>query len=172
MEISGSYRKKELSIEISYSLSKTRRLFSNINNGQWFSPPFDIRNKLDFTCYMFLTPKLSLAVSQFFQSGNFVTIPVSLYYSQINNQIIPIYKDRNNFRLPAMHRLDISMQYLVQRYNVEWRFTVGAYNVYNQSNPYFVYFKPLHLSDGSIGLIAKKRSLLPLVPFFMMEVKI
>lgn len=172
VEFSGAYRTSLLSVDLSYSLSETRRKFDNINEGRWFSPPYDIRHKLDFSVFVKITPKIGLSASQFVQSGNVVTIPVSLYYNQDKSQIVPVYGDRYNFRLPMMHRLDMALQYRVAKKSYEYTWSLGIYNVYNQANPYFIYFAPVDLDDGSTVLSTKKKSLLPMVPFFMLEIKL
>lgn len=172
VELSMSYKAAAFSVEASYSLSQTRRQFDQINEGCWFSPPFDIRHKADFFGYIRLSPRWSLSVSQFVQSGNIVTVPSSIYYNQEKGQVVPVYTSRYNLRLPLAHRLDVSAQYSVLKSFGELRFSFGIYNVYNQSNPYFIYFKTERMTDEQTHLVTKKRSLLPMVPFFMIEVKL
>lgn len=172
VEVMASYKNERVSLEASYSLSETRRKFDQINNGRWFNPPFDIRHKVDFSGYVKVTPKLSLSVSQFVQSGNIVTVPTSIYYNQANNKIVPVYTSRYNLRLPLAHRLDVSMQYSVVKSFCEMQYSLGVYNLYNQANPYFIYFKPVTHEDEQTRFVTKKKSLLPMVPFFMIELKL
>ena len=172
VEIMASYKNDRISLETSYSLSESRRRFDQINNGGWFNPPFDIRHKVDFTGYVKLTPRLSLSASQFVQSGNIVTVPTSIYYNQAYNKVVPVYTSRYNLRLPLAHRLDVSMQYSVVKLFGEMRYSVGVYNLYNQANPYFIYFKPVAHEDEQTRFVTKKKSLLPMVPFFMIELKL
>ena len=54
--------------------------------------------------------------------------------------LIPVYTDRYNYKLPNNHRLDASLDYKFGGKNLLFKLSVGAYNVYNQSNPSFVYF--------------------------------
>ncbi len=170
VELSASYKTAALSVEASYSLAQTRRQFSQINGGRWFSPPFDIRHKADLFVYLRLTPRWSLSLSQFVQSGNIVTVPTSIYYNQAKKQLVPVYTSRYNLRLPLAHRLDVSAQYTVRQSFGELRLSLGIYNLYNQANPYFIYFKPEKMDDEQTRFVTKKRSLLPMVPFFMIEV--
>lgn len=172
VELMASYKTEQLGLEASYSLSETRRKFDEINSGRWFNPPFDIRHKADFMGYLKLNSKLSLSVSQFVQSGNMVTVPTSIYYNQAKNQVVPVYTSRYNLQLPLAHRLDVSVQYSVVKSFGEIRYSFGIYNVYNQANPYFIYFKPVVQDDERTRFITKQKSLLPMVPFFMIEVKL
>lgn len=170
LEFTATYSSSAVSGELSYSISQTRRQFNAINGGDWFSPPYDIRHKLDLSGHINLSPTWSLAVAQFVQSGNIVTVPISIYYNQETNQFVPIYDRRYNLRLPLMHRLDISVQHTVKLASFEMRYSFGLYNAYNHANPYFIYFKPIYSDDGSVSLVARKKSLLPMIPFFMLEV--
>ncbi len=172
LELMVSYKTDRFGLEASYSLSETRRQFAQINEGCWFNPPFDIRHKADFMGYLKLTSKLSLSVSQFVQSGNLVTVPSSIYFNQAKNQVVPVYTSRYNLRLPLAHRLDMSVQYSVVKSFGELRYSFGIYNVYNQANPYFIYFKPEVQNDERTRFVTKQKSLLPMVPFFMIELKL
>lgn len=172
IEISSSIKKRTFTIEASYSLSQSRRKFDKINDGKWFNPPFDIRHKADLFLHIKINSRWSISASQFVQSGNITTIPTSIYYDNERNKSIPIYTTRYNLRLPINHRLDVAAQYQVVKRFGEVTLNMGIYNVYNQANPYFIYFKPEQIDNEQTRLVAKKRSLLPMVPFFMIEVKI
>ncbi len=58
-------------------------------------------------------------------------------YSELQ---IPYYKHRNNYRIPAYHRLDIALVFSKQKKRFFRTFTVGVYNVYNKQNPFYYYF--------------------------------
>jgi len=55
------------------------------------------------------------------------------YYSEITN-----YESRNNFRMPAYHRLDIGFNFHKEKKwgTRTWSFSV--YNAYNRKNPFFI----------------------------------
>jgi Outer membrane receptor proteins, mostly Fe transport len=168
-ELTLLYGSKRLNIESSYSYCKSLRKFDQINNGHWFHPPFDITHKFDFFANIQLSRKLSLSVSQFVQSGNIITVPTSIYYNQAKEQLVPLYTTRYNLRLPLAHRLDMVLQYTVVKRYGTFRYGFGVYNLYNQANPYFIYFDPTEFADGRTSFTTKKCSLLPMVPFFMIE---
>lgn len=171
-ELTISYKSKRLSTETSYSLSESLRQFDQINEGRWFHPPFDVTHKFDFSANLQLSRRLNLTISQFVQSGNMITIPTSVYYNQTREQLVPVYTSRYNLRLPFAHRLDMSLQYSVIKRYGSFRYSIGAYNVYNQANPYFIYFELNRLEDGQTYFTTKKRSMLPMVPFFMIECRL
>jgi hypothetical protein len=65
---------------------------------------------------------------------------------------VPIYAARNSNRLPAYHRLDISLTYVPggkrgdRRYESNWNFSV--FNVYGRVNPISVSFAESNESPG------------------------
>jgi hypothetical protein len=53
------------------------------------------------------------------------------------------YSDRNKYRLPAYHRLDMALTYegsllKHQKWRSSW--TISLYNVYGRKNPFSVYY--------------------------------
>jgi hypothetical protein len=79
--------------------------------------------------------------------------------------IVPVYTSRYNFRMPLSHRMDLSGSYCFKWGRTEATLVVGIYNVYNYQNPYFIYFSSKIDVDQRVFLQARKKSLIPLVPF-------
>jgi hypothetical protein len=77
----------------------------------------------------------------YYNTGRPVTLP-ELKYELNNNQLI-YYSDRNKYRLPDYHRLDISIT-LDQNLNLrqKWKgsWTLSVINVYGRKNAYSVYY--------------------------------
>ena len=76
-----------------------------------------------------------------------------------------VYEGRNNYRLSAYHRLDISASNKkttkIFRHTYEREWTFGFYNIYNRQNPYFIYLEVAPLTGVPT---AKQVSLLPIIP--------
>jgi outer membrane receptor for ferrienterochelin and colicin len=51
-----------------------------------------------------------------------------------NSTAIPIYGAINGTRLPAYHRLDLSVGYTLVKDNITWSLRGGVYNVYDRVN--------------------------------------
>jgi hypothetical protein len=73
--------------------------------------------------------------------------------------------------MPAYHRLDISFTYTrkpktTRRYKSSWNF--GIYNVYNRTNPFFIY---LSADESTQKVVGKKVYLFPIVPSVTWNVK-
>ena len=68
--------------------------------------------------------------------------------------------ERNNFRMPPYHRLDLTLNWHKKLKHGSQTLTVGVYNVYNQLNPYMVV--PKEQADGAMKLY--QVSILPIMP--------
>ncbi|MGY0391247.1 TonB-dependent receptor [Bizionia sp. KMM 8389] len=127
---------------LAYTLSKSeqRTLGGNaggpgINNGQWYNTPYDRTHDISITGVYELSDKWSLSSIFVYQTGRPVTYPNGQYsYEDLS---IATYSNRNENRLPAYHRLDVSAIYKPnnkpdRRWKGEWVF--GIYNLYNRKN--------------------------------------
>ena len=99
-----------------------------------------------------INKKWDVGSSFVFQTGRPITLPTGR--AQLEDIVYPIYKDRNNGRIPSYHRLDVSATYYPeriegQRFYSTWSF--GIYNVYGRRNAYSVYFQPKANDFGAEG---------------------
>jgi len=106
-----------------------------INDGKWYSANWDKTHNISFTGSYKLNEKWQFGANMVFQTGRPVTYPNGQFV--YNGLSIATYSERNQDRLPAYHRLDVSAT-LTPRKNKdrkwqgEWVF--GIYNVYNRKN--------------------------------------
>lgn len=106
-----------------------------INDGDWYSTPYDRTHDISITGAYQLNDKWSFGANAIYQTGRPVTYPNGQY--QYEGVSIASYSQRNADRLPAYHRLDISATYRPnrrpeKRWKGEWVF--GIYNVFNRKN--------------------------------------
>ena len=125
---------------ISYTLSKTKRQFPDINSGNVFLAKQDRPNNIAIVGMYELNPKLTFSATWIYISGNVVTFPSGRYY--VDGNIVPYYTERNGYRMPDYHRLDIGVTWIrkkTNRFESNWNFSV--YNVYGRSNAYAINFQ-------------------------------
>jgi hypothetical protein len=79
---------------------------------------------------------------------------------------VPIYTERNAYRLAPYHRLDLGLVFQFRPKHGERDLTLSIYNAYNRRNPYFVYFEELEDKENkvTIGFQGKQVSLFPIIP--------
>jgi hypothetical protein len=125
---------------ISYTLSKTKRQFPDINGGSVFLAKQDRPHNIALVGMYALNPKITLSATWIFISGNVVTFPSGRYL--VDGNIVPYYTERNGYRMPDYHRLDLGLTWQrkkTERFESNWSFSV--YNVYGRSNAYAINFQ-------------------------------
>jgi hypothetical protein len=137
-------RGRKFTAQISYTLAKTQYSFNGINHSRAYSPTFDIRHNLSIFANWKITERWSLNATFKYTSGRYITVPEGIFMSDYTIGI-PYYSERNAYRLPAYHRLDLMVQYR-GRHNATTRWkdywALGVYNAYNRKNPFAVYTRP------------------------------
>lgn len=125
---------------ISYTLSRTERQFTQINNGEWYAAKQDRTHDVSVVLSYQPVHKWIFAATWVYATGNAVTFPVGKY--EYEGQIVSYYTGRNGYRMPAYHRMDISATYRIpkkRKIESEWNFSV--YNVYDRHNAYSINFQ-------------------------------
>lgn len=98
---------------IGYTLSYTKRLFPDLNRGQEFYAKYDRRHDASVVLCYDLSKKWNFGAVWVYGTGNAITIPTSYYV--LDGNVTYEYSDRNAYRMPAYHRLDVSVTYTPDR---------------------------------------------------------
>ena len=125
---------------IGYTVSKTMKQFDDINEGNPFPARHDRTHDVSVVAVYDLTQKLKLSSSFVFYTGNAVTFPSGRY--EIDGQTIAYYTERNGYRMPPYHRLDVGLVWQrkkSEKFESSWNFSV--YNAYARQNAYFIDFR-------------------------------
>ena len=151
---------------IGYTLAWTNRIFPDLNNGKQFPATYDRRHDLSVVGSYRISKRWSVSAVFVYGSGNAMTVPASRYF--VNGNIVTEYGERNSFRMPDYHRLDLGATLhpnpkKKKRFKSTWNF--GIYNVYSRQNPYFVYFATkTNEDDQTITIEARQVSVFPILP--------
>jgi hypothetical protein len=87
-----------------------------------------------------LSKKVTLSADWVYYTGNAVTFPNGKY--DVNGQIALYYTQRNGYRMPAYHRLDLGLTwYRKKTAKFESSWTVSVYNAYDHANAYSIIFQ-------------------------------
>lgn len=129
---------------VSYTLSRSERKVNGINNDAWYPSRFDRMHNLSVVGAYELNDKWSFSANFVYSTGTPATFPTNRY--EIQGIVVPHNADnaRNNYRIPAYHRLDLSAtlvprKNLDRRWQGEWVFSI--YNVYSRRNPFAIFFE-------------------------------
>ncbi|WP_316751254.1 TonB-dependent receptor [Pedobacter gandavensis] len=125
---------------IGYTLSKTERKFEAINEGKWFYAKQDRTHDISLVGIYKASPRWTFSSVFVYNTGNAVTYPSGKY--EINGNTAFYYKEKNGYRTPAYHRLDVAATLEGKpgkKLQSSWSF--GIYNVYNRQNAFSIDFK-------------------------------
>ena len=149
---------------IGYTLSWTNRKFPDINGGKQFPAKYDRRHDFSLVLTYQIKKKWTISAVWVYNTGDAMTLPVSRYF--IDGNIVNEYSDRNAFRMPAYHRGDISVTYLLSKgKHFESSLNLSVYNFYNRKNPYYIYYDIKgSIEDRQLEIKAKQVSLFPILP--------
>ncbi|MFH1319198.1 MAG: TonB-dependent receptor [Bacteroidota bacterium] len=169
---------------IGYTLSWSNRQFDNLNFGRAFSYKYDRRHDVSVALVHELKKKLGkkewqadIGFTWVYGTGNAISLPISTYraynagaynagekgaYSEIDN-----YVDRNSFREPAYHRMDLSATFTRTTGRWERSLNISVYNLYNRKNPFYLFLD--HNDDNETVL--KQLSLFPIIPSISYNLK-
>lgn len=153
---------------VSYTLSWAENQIDGVNGGRWYTAGNDRRHDVDIVALWRLSPAWTFGALWVYNSGQAFTAP-SGKYEMIDNYIY-YYAERNGYRAPAYHRLDLSTTWTKTlcggRITREWQF--GIYNLYNRYNPFIINFED---SDQGARTKAVGYSLFGIVPSVSVSVK-
>lgn len=125
---------------ISYTLSRTEKQIDGINNSNWYAARQDRTHDVSLVGIYDINDKLSISATWVFYTGSAVTFPSGKYY--IDGNIQWLYTERNGYRMPNYHRLDLSVTYYnkkTDKFESSWNF--GIYNAYARENAWTISFR-------------------------------
>ena len=125
---------------IGYTLSKSEKKIDGINNGEWYNAIQDRTHDISIVGMYELSPKWSLSAAWVYYTGNAITYPSGKY--QVNGKDIMYYAERNGYRMPAYHRLDLGAACLLKKTSkFQSELVFGLYNAYGRENAYLIEFR-------------------------------
>lgn len=171
---------------ISYTLAKADRKFEkgSINDGKRFPYKYDRRHTVNATLSHRFSKRIDIHASWVFATGHTTTLSeeqtmaifprgsndrysyyrYSFWGTGDHNLPAVLQRDhieaRNNYRLPASHRLNVGVNFRKQTKHGERIWNISLYNAYNAMNPNMVYWD---LNDKDEEVL-KKITILPCIP--------
>lgn len=140
---------------IGYTWSRTMRQFNRegqeINFGKPFHAKYDREHDLSITLQYQINPKWEVAATFVYGTGTRGTLALQKYDDWIynneftqykNNQTVYYVSERNNYKMPDYHRLDLGATcHLPDKKHHGWEHIVNmsVYNAYCNFNPFLVY---------------------------------
>ena len=148
-------RKGKFTGWLSYTLARSEIKLDEINDGNWYPTHQDRTHDISIVGMYQITERLNVSGSWVYYTGNAVTFPSGKY--TVDGQIFNLYTERNGYRMPNYHRMDLGVtlkgkiyKYLLnpdtgekkkikKRFQSSWNFSV--YNLYMRENAYMISFE-------------------------------
>jgi len=154
----------------SYTYSRSMRHTTSpfaedqVFGNKYYPSSFDKPHNIVINANLHLTRRWRFAATFNYNTGKPVTLP-ELKYNYDGRQYV-YYSDRNKYRLPDYHRLDIAITFdqtlkLKQKWRGSW--TLSLINLYGQKNPYSIFYK------SASSLEAQFRQSVNLYKMFIIE---
>lgn len=151
----------------------------SFNQKGYFSPPYDRRHDFSLVLFYEISKRIKLSATLVYGSGDLAWLPTGRTYFQDvvsgnADPVVPLFQDRNNFRLPAYHRLDFGVNFKFFPIWGESILSFNLINAYDRRNTFFVFLEPQYQllsgpdSDSAFNfpekIIANQVSLFPIIP--------
>jgi hypothetical protein len=146
---------------LSYTLSRSERQFEEIDAGRWFPARQDRTHDLSLVGMYEISDRWTFSGTFVYSTGNAVTFPSGKY--TVNEKPVWYYSERNGYRMPAYHRMDIGFTYeppAKGKLVSTWDFSL--YNAYNHKNAYIIDFRESEANPNISE--AYKTSLFGIIP--------
>jgi outer membrane receptor protein involved in Fe transport len=125
---------------VGYTLSRSEKLIDGINKNNWYPARQDRTHDISFVTMYDISKRWNISAVWVYQTGNAITFPSGKY--EVAGQTTWLYTERNGYRMPAYHRLDLGATYKLKdskKFSSELSFSV--YNAYGRENPYIITFE-------------------------------
>jgi len=129
---------------LSYTIGKSELKVNGINRNEWYSTRFDQTHNLKLFGEYKLSDRTTLSANFTYLTGAPITAPTSRF--NVQGLTIPYnyYDSRNNFRIPASHRLDVALKWDLNKPGKDRKnndyLVFSIYNLYGNKNPFSLFF--------------------------------
>ncbi len=124
---------------LGYTYSRSFRIVPEINKGNRYPSLYDKPHTINIVTTFALTQRIAVSSNWTYSTGLPLTLPVGR--AILGNEIIPIYSDRNSYRMDDYHRLDLSVTFKgKEKTGKKWHseLNLSVYNVYNRHNSWAI----------------------------------
>ncbi len=171
MEVFFNRRIGNLTGWVGYTLAWTDRKFPELNDGKRFSPRYDRRHDISIAATYNISDGWEVGAAWVFGTGQAFTVPDGSYYMTDATDFVSRqkyhYSDRNGFRLPPYHRLDLNLMRKFDWFGLPFEFSINIYNLYNRKNPFTWYIgEDVNSQTGDYEKNVTQVTLFPIIPTF------
>lgn len=140
---------------IGYTLSRSLRKVDGVNSGDWYPARQDRIHDISIVTMYSFSERIAASASWIYYTGDAVTFPSGKY--EMNGVIYNYYTERNGYRMPNYHRLDLGVTIYGKKFNTstdpdtgkeiktmkrfQSNWNISVYNAYARENAYQINFE-------------------------------
>lgn len=126
---------------VSYTYSRSYRTIPGVNRGETYRAPSDRPHNVNLVGFYDINKRLSASLNWVYATGQPLTIAEGRYW--FFNELIPVYTDRNAYRMSDYHRMDVSLTVRLGKLNRRFQnsLNVSVYNVYGRKNAWAINYR-------------------------------
>ena len=153
---------------IGYTWSRSEKKIDGINQAQWYPTFQDRTHDISVVGIYKLNAKWMISGNWVYNTGNAVSFPSGKYNT--DGRTFYYYAERNGYRMPAYHRLDLSATVqLKQKKHFSSELAFGLYNTYARNNAFLITFRDNKTDPGKTEAV--QTTLFSAVPFISYNFK-
>ena len=136
----------------SYSLAWADRRFPLVNNGRRYPYRYDRRHTFTLAFVRTINDWVEVSGSWAMNSGFAFSLPQGRYQvflPGVGSVDVVDYGEKNNFRMPVYHRLDLGVNLYFESESVRHTLNFGVYNLYNRRNPLYYNLESRYVTEGN-----------------------
>jgi len=134
---------------LGYTYSRVEHQFDELNDGVAYASMYDQPHEINFV-NTYQWGNWVLGATFVYNTGQTYTAPVGAYQLTLLDGTVADYihvGDKNGFRLPAYHRLDLSVTYRFALGKTKSNLGISLFNVYGRDN---VWYREFDVEDNEI----------------------
>lgn len=125
---------------IGYTLSRTELTIPGINEGNWYPARHDATHDVSVVAIYDVSDRWNFSGTWVYRTGNAITFPSGKY--EVDGKVQLYYTERNGYRMPAYHRLDLGATYNFRKRGAfESSLNFSVYNAYARKNAFSIDFE-------------------------------
>lgn len=161
---------------LAYTLSFAERQFEEINFARSYPYRYDRRHNIQVALIHRFTPSIEFTCNYIYGTGLAFTLPEDKFLLFIPGDTAPpdvvINRDeRNNFRMPAYHRLDAGFNFKKVGKQAIQTFHIGVYNAYNKRQPLYFAVRNNPTEENLLNREIVTIEVLPVIPALSYGIK-
>ncbi|MCE7995258.1 MAG: TonB-dependent receptor [Roseivirga sp.] len=145
LEMSIHKNKGKLTGNLNYTYARTWRKTTsefgrdNVNDGKYYPSNYDRPHTLNLSTSLSLNKRATMTSFFTYQTGRPNTLPTGRLFFDGNPYLT--YSDRNAYRIPDTHRLDLSLEIENKDKGKKWSgsWVFGVYNIYGSKNAFSIF---------------------------------